>query len=121
MSDIDIETMRIPTKIDVGITEVSEKKSLENKPAAYIRRMPLDWARRAGILRGKALFVGCELWFLAGVNKSRRFPFNLFKVARKRNVSRASLSRGLTSLEKAKLVKVDRKPGCQCMVEVLEI
>jgi DNA-binding transcriptional ArsR family regulator len=121
MSDIDIENMRIPTRIDGTVRKGSENKSLENKDQGYIKRMALNWTRRAGRFRGKSLLVGCELWFLVGVTKSRIIPYNLFKAARKLKMSRGSLSRGLTALEQAKLVRVDRKPGCKCVVEVLDI
>ena len=84
--------------------------------------LPLHWTMRAGALEGKALLVGLLLWYESGLQRgARRFPFNISRAARKHGVARSSLSRGLTALERAGLVQVDRAAGRKSLVHILDV
>jgi hypothetical protein len=73
---------------------------------------------RAGRLPGRALLVGLVLWREAGCRNAREVRVNLSGLGM--GLSRKSAGRGLAALESAKLVSVQRMPGCGPIVELLD-
>jgi hypothetical protein len=72
--------------------------------------IPLQWLARAVSLTGKALHVAIAIWFLAGM---KRLPTVSLQpsVLRHFGIKRHAAYRGLTALEKAGLVSVERHRG----------
>jgi hypothetical protein len=72
--------------------------------------IPLAWLEAASRLPGKSLHAGLALWFSAGVMRSSSVP--LSNVASQRfGLDRNAKYRALIWLERAGLVKVERKLG----------
>jgi hypothetical protein len=81
--------------------------------------IPLLWLEGAARLPGKALHVALQLWFWAGIKRSRviKLPSsNLLKFG----VNRHAGYRGLNALERAGLVSVIRKCGRKPVVTLLD-
>ncbi len=80
--------------------------------------IPLDWMGAANSLPGKAGAVGLGLWFLKGVTRSNEVKVT-GQVEKIAGCSRKSLYAGLAALERARLIRVQRKPGCRPVVEII--
>jgi hypothetical protein len=81
--------------------------------------VPLTWLARAGQLPGKAVQVSVVLWFFAGLKDTRTVALpnatlSLF------GVNRNAKYRALDLLEEANLVAVERHPGCNPLVTLLD-
>ena len=81
--------------------------------------VPLGWLAAATCLPGKALHVAVILRFLSGLNRSSRVRFSQ-SIARDFGVDRPSVYRALIRLEKAGLITVERHPGRNSIVTILE-
>jgi hypothetical protein len=80
--------------------------------------VPLPWLALAGRQPGKALHVAVVLWFLAGVMRSSTVALS-GEVLKPFGVDRRAGHRGLTALERAGLVAVERHRGRQPRVTLL--
>ena len=80
--------------------------------------IPRSWLQTAGRLPGEALHVGIELWYYAGLKKSRTVKLNLSRMGES-GIGRDSARRGLYQLEQGKLVTVRRHPGRNPIVSIL--
>ena len=85
----------------------------------FVRRIPLFWVEAAGQLPGKALFIGVLLWREAGCSRSltvrfRPAQFNGYEF----DISAAK--RGLRALERAGLVRIERRTGRCSLVTLIE-
>lgn len=83
--------------------------------------IPRAWILSAAQLRDKALHVGMEVWFRAGLAKSKSVFISLSGIARDMGFSRSTASRGLGALERAGLVTVERSLGRKPRVTVVEV
>lgn len=83
--------------------------------------IPLSWLEGAMRLPGKALAVATVLWYRAGLTGQRDVVLSLSSVASRCGCDRATASRGLSSLERAGLVRVRRHVGRAPRVEILPI
>jgi hypothetical protein len=81
--------------------------------------IPMSWLAAAARQGGKALHVGVALWHLAGMKNNGRVLLS-GSVLTSFGVSRYSTSRALKSLERAKLVEVERHPGRRAVVTILD-
>lgn len=79
--------------------------------------IPFDWQQTANTLPGKAGQVGIALWFLAGVKKLKTVKITA-EAQRLAGCTRQTFAKGLTALEEAGLVTVERKPGQKAVVEI---
>lgn len=79
--------------------------------------IPRAWLKSAASLAGKALHVGIELWFYAGLKRSKVVALNQSRMIES-GVSRDSARRGLRELEKARLVTVARHAGRKPVVTI---
>jgi hypothetical protein len=77
--------------------------------------VPLDWISRANALPGKAGAVGIALWFLVGVQKSRKVKLS-GEVERIAGCARKAVYSALSALERNKLLSVQRNPGMRPVV-----
>lgn len=82
--------------------------------------IPLGWLQRAAALPGKAIHVALEVWFWAGIKKSRTVSVSLSRLRVAPKTPRTTASRGLRSLEGEGLVSVNRLPGRKPIVTLLE-
>jgi hypothetical protein len=89
-------------------------QGLEHKQF-YIPTIPLWWFLAASMLPGKALAVGCQLWFVYAVNK-RKSPFKFSWQYLK--VRRPVRRRALVALEKSGLITVKRLDGKAPLVTI---
>jgi len=93
----------------------------ERRPRGEFIRgpIPLPWVAEAARLRGRALAVGLAIWFRKGIEK--KATFQLYPSALERlGVSRWSAYRALKGLEKAGLVRAERRRGRSPVVTVLD-
>jgi len=81
--------------------------------------IPFYWLQTANTLPGKAGQVGIALWFLAGVKKLKTVKITA-EAQRLAGCTRQTFAKGLTALEEAGLVAVERKPGQKPTVEIRE-
>lgn len=80
--------------------------------------IPGEWLSMAAELPGKALHVGMAIWYLKGLTKRDSVKVTS-KTRKKFSLRRDAYLRGLEQLEKAGLVRVERKPGA-CAEIILE-
>ncbi len=123
--NFDMETFRIG-KESIDVTSSIGKRS-ENLGRIYKTKagelflkgpIPRMWLQSASSLPGKALHVGIELWFYAGLTKSKTLSLNLSRLMDS-GISRDSARRGLLQLERSKLVKVVRHAGRKPIITIL--
>ncbi len=90
-------------------------------PRRYFLRgpVPLWWLQAAGVLPGKALHVGLELWYQSGLCQSRMIRFS-YKSAQRFGVKRHAAYRALDVLGGAGLITVCRASGRCPIVRLLE-
>ena len=81
--------------------------------------IPWTWLVKAAHQPGKALHVAIVLWFLVGVKKTRTVALSGSDL-RGLGVGRHSTYRGLAALEQERLVSVERHPGRNPMVTILD-
>ena len=88
----------------------------------FIRsRIPLSWLTPACALPGKALATGLALWYLSGLRKGRKDGLRLTtKVLERFHVDRSAKCRALKALEKAGLVRVERKARKNPVVTIVD-
>jgi hypothetical protein len=72
--------------------------------------IPWNWVIRASELPGKALVLGLCLWRLKGATRKDTVLLSNTELE-PFGIDRAAKSRGLAALEKAGLIKLDRKRG----------
>jgi DNA-binding transcriptional ArsR family regulator len=78
----------------------------------------LNWLAGAGRLPGKALHAATTLVYLSGLRKSTTVAMSP-KAAREFGLSRYALYRALDALERAGLIKCQRRPGKAAVVELI--
>jgi hypothetical protein len=85
----------------------------------FIRTTPLAWIQAASPIKGKALAVGVAIWYQAGLKKSQRvkLPSSLLRAF---GINRHSGYRALRELERAGLLKVERRRGECPVVEIID-
>lgn len=81
--------------------------------------IPGDWLVTAAGASARALRVGLALWYLAGLRKSRTVRAT-WETWRRWGIDPDSARKGLTALERAGLVAVDRGAGRCPLVTILE-
>ena len=81
--------------------------------------IPLSWIAVASLLPGKTLIVGLTLWYLSGLNRSRKFKFE-YKWTGILGIERHTVSRGLKRLVNSGLIAIDRGPGRAPVITMLD-
>ncbi|HKF94008.1 MAG TPA: hypothetical protein VKB96_05275 [Gammaproteobacteria bacterium] len=111
--------------LELGKTALAKphdkEKPPRHKPGEKFLKgpVPLTWLASAAQLPGKALHVSVVLWFFAGLKKTRIVSLPN-KTLRLFGVSRNAKYRALGALEKAGLVVVERPPGRNPLVTLLD-
>jgi len=82
--------------------------------------IPLAWMKAVAMLPGKSLHVGLALWYLAGVKKTKTVTLGN-RLLESFGVDRKTKSRCLKSMERAGLISVARRAGCNPIVTLLDV
>jgi|SRR6516225_450588 hypothetical protein len=101
----------------VSASPVSQASS--QRKSKFVRTIPLQWAKSAGVSSGRAFRVGVVLWYQAGLRSSTTFklqPVRFDEFGIERHVA----YRGLKDLERAGLVELVRVHGRAAMVTIVD-
>lgn len=125
MEDIRLDSFRPGIKlVDAWEWREKRKQRHDEDPRVYerpfIRTTPLDWITSAARLPGKCLHVAQALWYISGLRKTRTVKISS-KILGLFGVSRHAYSRCLSAMERAGLVKVERRLGKTPLVTILEV
>lgn len=116
MSKIDLDRLRLPS---IAMHDQPRDTARLGKGSRFLKGpVPLPWLEAAASLPGKSLHVGIALWFASGLTRSGTMPLSTVGAA-KFGLDRHSKNRALAWLEKAGLIKVDRKQGRAPVVTIL--
>jgi len=127
MSPLDLDQFRarFDGKMSLAQRSVKRQRPPRHNPGEWFLKGPIpgSWLVRVFSLPtktlGRALRVGLALWFLAGKAKCREVK-PTWKTWQQFHLSPDAGRRGLQDLERAKLVKVKRRPGCCPVVTILD-
>jgi DNA-binding MarR family transcriptional regulator len=115
LTQADLETLGKPN----GTAQTTPPP--RHRPGEYFLKgpIPLSWLAPASRLPGRALHVATAIWFLAGVGRTRTIRLQ-GGLLRQLGVNRHAAYRGLNALEEAGLVAVERRPGGNPKVTILD-
>jgi hypothetical protein len=120
IQNIDLESLRFGSS-RLPAAKLNSKPPRHRPGEKFLKGpVPLNWLATAGRLSGKALHVGVELWFQAGLTQSRRIKLSMAHLA-KYGVTRHSAYRALKQLEVAHLISVERQQGRLSIVVLIDI
>ena len=116
MSRIDPDRLRLPNKPRQAIVrQLARPRKGEH---FLIGPVPLPWLETAARLPGKSLHAGVALWYVAGLMRSP--SVSLSNIAGgKFGLDRNAKYRALEWLERAGLIRVERKLGRAPVVTIL--
>ncbi len=100
-------------------TEVSRKRK-EKRSERFLASMPLTWAIQAGRLPGKTMQVALAIRHQARLRKTKTISFGNQLLA-EFGVTKDVKRRALEALEQAGLIKVERSPGMNPLVSIIEV
>jgi len=108
-------------KSNTGTKLPRTSRLLHHKPGEKFLKgpVPLRWLTQAARLRGRSLDLGVALWFLAGLHRARTVSLPNSVLAQF-GVGRHAKYRALNWLEQDALVIVERRPGRNPVVTLLE-
>ncbi len=102
---------RLPEKLsDASLRR--RRRRMQRQEGEFVKGpIPTTWIKRAAQLPGKALAVGMTLWFQVGVcGRKEDLPVTS-KLVVAYGVSRKARYRAIAALERAHLIRVDRRRG----------
>jgi hypothetical protein len=99
--DFDVETFRL---VDF---DIDENGSFKGGNETFVYRIPWNWCKKVLRLPGSATQVGLVIWYYYGLRRRSEVILSRKKLE-EYGISRSSIVRGLSYLEKAILVKVRR-------------
>ena len=105
-------------KLAVSVLNLPDPKAGPKRRPLY-GPIPWSWWLPASRLPGKSSQVGAVCWLLAGWNRSAEFELALDDWA-EFGLSRFSASRGLDTLERARLISAVRRSGLPPIVSILD-
>ena len=115
---IDPERLRLGTALPT--TETMRRNPRLRRGRFLKGPVALEWLRTAGKLPGKALHVGVVIWYLSGLQSSRRLVLSQ-KEMLQFGVDRYARHRALRLLEAAGLVGVERAAGRLPVGTIIEV
>ncbi len=114
-SDLLLPVRRLQLNAGTGALVVAPKKE------PFLRGpIPLEWLAVAAKLPGKTLNVAIALWWRYGMAKGKSFKLTQTAL-RTMNVERDAANDGLTRLEQAGLIAVERKSGQRPTISILDL
>ena len=111
------EQLEAAAKAPRGRKPPSQRKPRRVLAGNFVPALPLEWANKAGCLPGKALHVALAIWRQAALKKSMTTSLpngSLAGYGVKERAKRAAL----LALERAGLIQVEWKPGCNPIVTI---
>ncbi len=116
-----------PQRLSLGTDKTAwakpraKEKLPRHKPGEKFLKgpVPLAWLAHAGQLPGKSLHVGIVLWFFAGLKHTRTVALPSATLALF-SVNRNAKYRALKALQQANLIEVERHPGSNPRVTLLD-
>jgi hypothetical protein len=105
-------------KLVVSVLDLPDSEAGPKRRPLY-GPIPWSWWLPASRLPGKSLLVGAVCWLLAGWSRSAEFEMALDDWP-ELGLSRFSASRGLDTLERARLVSAVRRSGLSPIVSILD-
>lgn len=123
MSSLSPKILSLTTYKQDNGQKIDQSKSLPTqfKDRPFFQGLiPLDWLHRAANLPGRALHVAIGIWHLARLVKNRTVKLSQ-KNFRKLGLNRNAAYRGLAALEKEGLIRIERPPGQNSTVTILDI
>lgn len=116
-----IERLQLPTPS--APTTITRQRTPRHRPGERFLRGPISWPwlGRAARCPGQALAVGLALWYLAGMKKSKTVRLSTSMLRVDLGVQCDAVRRGLTALESAHLVSVERHVGRKPVVTILDM
>jgi hypothetical protein len=117
-SEVDINRLRLPVKERPAL--VRRKPPRHKTGEKFLKGpIPMNWLTAAAKAPGKALHLAIGLWYWAGITRSREIRVSM-KGLEQLGISRFSGYRGLTALENAGLISVERHRGRRPIVTLLD-
>jgi hypothetical protein len=120
VDELDIKRLNLANHEPLKLRKQTDDKPPRPGPGEKFLKGPIPWRWiiTAARLPGKSLHIGIGLWFLAGVTRSRTVKLSnmLLKLL---GVTRFSKARGLLELERAGLIRIDRRQGKNPLVTIL--
>lgn len=111
MNGLDLERLRIHGGRNTGSGR-RQRLPRHRRGELFLKGpIPLTWIQSAASLPGRALAVGLEIWFWAGLKKSGDVRIALSRLRVAPGMPRSTAARALKELERAGLVSVRRGPG----------
>jgi hypothetical protein len=106
------------------VAKAPRKPKVQRKPRRvfagnFVPAIPLEWANTAGCLPGKALHVALAIWRQAALKRSVTIPLPNGALAGY-GVKKQAKRVALLALERAGLIQVEWKPGCNPIVTIIE-
>ena len=124
MSSFDPNKFRIPDSDGKQIKQapIPEKKLIgKTQNHKFLKGpIPLAWLIAAARLPGKTFVVGVVIWYRAGLCKAPiiKLPSTVLSLF---GINRHTKRRALESLEKASLISVDRSPGKNPTITIIDV
>jgi hypothetical protein len=116
----DIERLRKAVPAPIRAARVRQLKPRTRTVAGFLKGpIPWPWLMRAAQLPGQAFKVGVAIWHLAGLKKKHTVALSLTSLYEELAVHRDAARRGLSALEAAGLVSVQRHAGRKPIVTIL--
>jgi hypothetical protein len=100
--------------------QTASKRRLKSGHSFIPGPIPLNWIQLAAKLPGRAVYVGVLLWRDLKLQKSSVIKFSVTRAAGP-GLHPNTIRRALLSLERAGLVRVERRSGRHPRVELLEV
>ena len=121
--DFDLDEIRIGNLEQIRINlpkPVSKRLPRHELGEEFLKGpIPANWLKRAACLPGQAISLGLAVWFIAGIRKTRTVALSLRKQS-EWGLTRFSAYRALKELERAGLVKAERRPGSSIAITLLD-
>lgn len=118
---MDFEDYKLPNSEQLNFNNCrpirAYKKQVQKGP--FIKGpIPVNWLQQAMKYGFAALSVGVFLWYFHGLNKPKTFEVSIKKVADLMGSNWQKARRGLLTLEKAKLITIEKRPGRKHKIKI---
>lgn len=120
MGEIDPDQLRLPDRLVLPRNGQSGPPRHRKGERFLCGPIPLAWINIAMNLPGRSWHVATVIWFLAGLQRSSTVKLE-YQAARDAGLDRHVVYRGLTNLERARLIDVERGQGRCPLVTLLEV
>ena len=123
---MDFDLNRFRLQADTVPTPDRERRTAKVRPVQSLAvpflkgPVPMPWLECAARLPGKCLQIGVAVWYLAGIQKTTTVALGN-GLLKKLGVDRKAKAHCLKALQKAGLISMEQRPGCNPRVTILEL